>query len=92
MYITGCLVYGYFGRSWRICVNAWNILHGVLVQVAVPCTVSSLGTGIYKHMHVLTNATIRRDSVAQLLVQHIVFTKFIVFIRYYSGGVGGVFL
>ena len=69
-----------------------TFFHGVLMQVAVPCTLSSLGTGIYKYMHVLTTATIRRDSVAQLLVQHIVFTKFIVFIRYYSGGVGGVFL
>ena len=47
-----------------------------------------LGIGIDKYMHVLTTATIRRDSVALLLVQHIVFTKFIVFIRYHSGVVG----
>ena len=27
----------------------WLVLHGVLVQVACPCTVSSLGTGIDKY-------------------------------------------
>ena len=44
-----------------------NILHFVLVQVACPCTVSSLGKGIDKHMHVLTTSTICRDSVELLL-------------------------
>ena len=54
MYITGCLTYGSFCRSGRIYVDARNILHGVMVQVACPCTVSSLGTGIDKYIHVCT--------------------------------------
>ena len=62
MYITGCLIFGSFGRSGRIYVDARNILHGVLVQVACPCTVSSLGTGIEMYMHVLPTATIWQYS------------------------------
>ena len=53
MFITGCLIS--FGRSGRIYVHAMNILHGVLVQVACPCTVSSLGTGIDRQVYARTD-------------------------------------
>ena len=42
-------------RSGRIYVHAWNILHGVMVQVACPCTVSSLGAGIDRQVYARTN-------------------------------------
>ena len=69
MYITGCLTYASIGRSGRIYVDVRNILHGVLVQVACPCTVSSLWTAIDKYMQVLTTAIICRDSMGLLLAQ-----------------------